>query len=160
MLNDIPLSPQTLKKGVDTSPACGTVRHIFTEYIDMKTDFAIPTDTETLDRKPTLPTSAVSTVNATAKPSKPRRKESSFASVLTDLEVGESASRVQVVDDRDRLSDVIDNMRTMKAALSNNTRPSVAAAKERTGGEYRVETGEMFSTAGRLYLLVIVTRVS
>ena len=89
-----------------------------------------------------------------------RRKESSFAAVVSDLQVGESASRVHHLNQQMTLAEMQRDMREMKAMITNNVRPSITVAKKRTGGEYRVETGETITTAGRVYLLVIVTRTA
>ena len=89
-----------------------------------------------------------------------RRKESSFSSVVSDLDIGESASRTHFLNQDMTLAKMHQEMREMKAMISNNARPAVSAAKQRTGGEYRIETGETITTAGRVYLLVIVTRIS
>ena len=89
-----------------------------------------------------------------------RRKDSSFSSVVSDLDIGESASRTHFLNQDMTLAKMHQEMREMKAMISNNARPAVSAAKQRTGGEYRIETGETITTAGRVYLLVIVTRIS
>lgn len=91
---------------------------------------------------------------------KMRQRSSSFAAVVSDLEVGESASRVHMLNEDMTLAQMRDDMKEMKAMISNNARPSVTMAKQRTGGEYRIETGETITTSGRVFLLVIVTRTA
>jgi len=89
-----------------------------------------------------------------------RRKSSSFSAVVCDLSVGESASRVHLLNPDMTLAEMHAEMRDLKATISNNARPSITQAKQQTGGEYRIETGETVTTAGRFYLLVIVTRTA
>lgn len=91
---------------------------------------------------------------------KGQRRESSFAAVVADLEVGQSASRVHHLNSEMTLAEMQRDMREMKAMIANNAKPSVNIARQRTGGEYRVETGETITTAGRVFLVVIVTRVA
>jgi hypothetical protein len=89
-----------------------------------------------------------------------RRRDSSFSSVVSDLEVGESASRTHFLNPDMTLAKMHEEMREMKSMIANNARPAITAAKQRTGGEYRIETGETITTAGRVYLLVIITRIA
>lgn len=98
--------------------------------------------------------------NVTMLPHKPRRRESSFAAVVTDLEVGESASRTHYLNPEMTLADLARDIHEMKAMIRNNAQPAVVAARKRTGGQYRVETGETISQGGNVYLLVIVTRTA
>ena len=93
-------------------------------------------------------------------PFKPRRRESSFAAVVSDLEVGESASRTHFLNQDMTLADLARDMAEMKAMIRNNAQPAVVAARKRTGGQYRVESGETITQGGNVYLLVIVTRTA
>jgi len=90
---------------------------------------------------------------------KVRQKSSSFASVVADLEVNESACKAHMVVDM-TLAQLSSNLSEMKKMVGNNARPSVNMAQKRTGNEYRIETGETLTTGGRIYLLVIVTRIA
>lgn len=98
--------------------------------------------------------------NVTMLPHKPRRRESSFAAVVADLEVGESASRTHYLNPDMTLAELARDIHEMKAMIRNNAQPAVVAARKRTGGQYRVESGETISQAGNVYLLVIVTRIA
>lgn len=89
-----------------------------------------------------------------------RTKESSFSSVVADLAVGESASRVHHLNQSMTIGEFERDLSEMKSMIANNARPSVKTAQARTGGQYRVETGETITAAGRIYLLVIVTRTA
>lgn len=89
---------------------------------------------------------------------KPRRRESSFASVVSDLAVGESASKTYPVPHNVTLGELNEHISKAKATLRNNAQPAMVAARKRTNGQYRIETGETITQAGNLYLLVIITR--
>ena len=91
---------------------------------------------------------------------KVRQKSSSFASVVADLDIDESACKAHMLDKDMTLAKLSSSMSEMKTMVGNNARPSVAIAKKRTGNEYRIETGETLTTGGRIYLLVIVTRIA
>lgn len=119
-----------------------------------------PLDSLTSSTQPDSQLSDDGVTNAGLGLKKVRQKMSSFAAVVSDLAIGESASRTHMLNDSMTLAQMRQDMSEMKAMISNNVRPSVAVAKKRTGGEYRVETGETITTGGRVYLLVIVTRIS
>lgn len=88
-----------------------------------------------------------------------RSKSSSFASTVADLDIDESACKAHMLAADMTLATLSKNMSEMKTMVGNNARSSVAVAKKRTGNEYRVETAETLTTGGRVYLLVIVTRI-
>lgn len=88
------------------------------------------------------------------------KKSSSFTAVVTDLEVGESASRTHPLNENMTLAELQRDLSEMKDQISNNVRPLVRKAQEATGGTYRVETSQTITTSGRIYLLAIVTRTS
>lgn len=89
-----------------------------------------------------------------------RRRESSFAAVVADLDVGEVASRTHHLNSEMTLAELAVNMPEMKAMIRNNATPAVTQARKRTGGEYRIETAETITPSGRIYLLVLVTRTA
>lgn len=90
----------------------------------------------------------------------PKAKSGSFSAMVADLEVGQSATRTHQLNEGMTLLELASEMREMKAMISNNARPSIAMAKERTGNDYRVETAESITTGGRVYLHVIATRIA
>lgn len=89
-----------------------------------------------------------------------RRRSSSFASVVSDLEVGESASRTHRLNDTMTLGELRDDMRELKEMLRNNTAPAVSAARRNTGGTYTIEVGETIMPGGSIYLVVVVSRTA
>lgn len=128
---------------------------------------AVPSDLYDPDldgpREPTrTPTenNSMSNINPlTGRPKRPQ-KSSSFTAVVSDLEVGESASRTHALNENMTLAEFQRDMSDMKDQISNNVRPLVRKAQEATGGTYRVETSQTITTSGRIYLLAIVTRTS
>lgn len=87
-----------------------------------------------------------------------RMRSSSFAAMVSDLEVGDSASRVHRINPDMTLEEVAENMSEMKDMMRNNAAPAVKAARTRTGGAYSIEVGDMVMPGGRMYLVVVVTR--
>lgn len=128
---------------------------------------AVPSDLydEDLDgpREPTrtpIENNSMSNINPlTGQPKRPK-KSSSFTAVVTDLEVGESASRTHPLNENMTLAELQRDLSEMKDQISNNVRPLVRKAQEATGGTYRVETSQTITTSGRIYLLAIVTRTA
>lgn len=126
---------------------------------ELNTATADHDDWDADDTSATQPDLAAQDQHALKPKGKGQRKESSFAAVVADLEVGQSASRVHHLSSEMTLAEMQRDMREMKAMIANNAKPSVNIARQRTGGEYRIETGETITTGGRVFLLVIVTRV-
>lgn len=100
----------------------------------------------------------VTTMNETVTP-KPK-KQSSFVAVLCDLDVGGSAVRNHSPNADITLTQLAEELSEMKAMISNNVRPSVRIATEKTGFTYSVETSQTITSAGRVYVQVIVTRTA
>lgn len=91
--------------------------------------------------------------------SKPK-KQSSFVAVLCDLDVGSSAVRNHSPHPMMTLTQLAEELSEMKAMISNNVRPSVRIATEKTGFTYSVETSQTITSTGRVYVQVIVTRTT
>jgi hypothetical protein len=88
-----------------------------------------------------------------------RRKESSFAAVLSDLEVGESACRpILLTPESTATTPYHETIKALKVKLHNNSRQAVETAMNRTGGKYRIESSETCTASGHIYVLLIVTR--
>lgn len=99
-------------------------------------------------------------INPTPRRGFASKKQSSFAAVVADLGIGESASRTHHLNQDMTLAELQRDLSEMKSMIDNNVRPAVVSAKKLTGGEYRIETTTSITTAGRVYLLAIVTRTS
>lgn len=91
---------------------------------------------------------------------KPTKKNSSFVAVLCDLEVGGTAVRNHSPHHLMTLAQLQEELSEMKAMISNNVRPSVRIATEKTGHQFSVETSQSITGTGRVYVQVIVTRTA
>lgn len=91
---------------------------------------------------------------------KRRTRSSSFVAVLSDLGIGESASRPHALADDMTLAYLRDNLSELKSLVANNIKASVATAAKETDGKYRVSTGEVITTDGRIFIVAIVTRTA
>lgn len=89
-----------------------------------------------------------------------RRRSSSFAAVLTDLAVGETAARVQPVDPGLTLEEYGEQFVELREALRNNCSPAVRQAKARNGGEYSIEIADVMTQSRKLFLVALVTRTA
>lgn len=96
----------------------------------------------------------------TNKPAMPVKKQSSFVAILCDLDVGASAVRNHSPNADITLSQLAEELSEMKAMISNNVRPSVRIATEKTGFSFTVETSQTLTPTGRVYVQVIVTRTA
>lgn len=90
----------------------------------------------------------------------PRRRSSSFAAQVTDLEVGESASRVVPIDPTYTIKKLSEALPVLRENLRNNTAPAVRQASTRTGGKYTTELADITTTGDRFYIVAIVTRTA
>lgn len=84
----------------------------------------------------------------------------SFQAQITELDVGESASKVRALDPTSTLNVLILGLPAMRQQLRNAIAPSVARAKSATGGTYAIEVGDMIMPAGNIYIVAVVTRTS
>lgn len=89
-----------------------------------------------------------------------RKRSSSFASVISDLDVGETASRAVRVDQSLTLAEYTERYAALREALRNNVAPSVRQAKLRTGGEYSVEVVDTLTPSRSLFIVALVTRIA
>lgn len=89
-----------------------------------------------------------------------RKRSSSMASVIADLEIGETASRAQRVDPTTTLTDYAEQYAELRESLRNNVAPSVRQAKARTGGEYSIEIVDTLTQNRALFIIALVTRIS
>lgn len=119
------------------------------DFIDPAKDKIATTIAEKLGVKP-IPEAAI------MKP----KKQSSFVAILCDLDVGSSAVRNHSPHPMMTIAQLAEELSEMKAMISNNVRPSVRIATEKTGHTFAVETSQTITTTGRVYVQVIVTRTA
>ena len=89
-----------------------------------------------------------------------QKRSSSFSAVVTDLEVGECASKVQPVDPEMTLGELAEQMSGLKATLTNNSNTAIRQAKSTTGGTYQSLVTESVTAGGELFLVLIVRRTA
>lgn len=88
-----------------------------------------------------------------------RRKQSSFAAQVIDLEIGQSCSRVEQIDPTMSLLMIQQNINTMRRQFRDRCDPAVAEAKKQTGNSYISESADFMTKASSWFLVVVVTRV-
>lgn len=93
-------------------------------------------------------------------PEPSRRRSSSFASVIADLEIGETASKAQRVEDDTTLAEFAEKSAAWREALRNTCATSMRQAKARTGGEYSIEIADVMTQARSLFIVALITRTS
>lgn len=89
----------------------------------------------------------------------PARKESSFISVVADLELNETASKVIEIKPSTRIGTAAIELTEWRKAHRNNIAASVNHAKRNTGCSYSIEVVDLF-TNGRLFITALVTRTT
>lgn len=87
-----------------------------------------------------------------------QKKTSSFNAVVADLDVGEYASRVFPLPGCIAVSDIPDEMRTIKRQAQDNVKDAVRRAKAETGGSYSVAVSETFTPGGEPFVVLIIQR--
>ena len=87
-----------------------------------------------------------------------RREAGSLSSQITALEAGDCAAKPILVDSSMSLADYALNGATLRDNLRSSVKSSVRLAQTRTGGTYIIEVSDMITTAGRLYLVAVITR--
>lgn len=87
-----------------------------------------------------------------------RRKSSSFAAQVLDLEVGHSCSRVEQISPMVPLGVIQQNITTMRRQFRDRTDPAVASAKKQTGRNYIMESGDFMTSTSSWFLVIVVTR--
>ena len=89
-----------------------------------------------------------------------RKRSSSVASVLTDLDVGETASRAVRVDPDLSLASYAERYAEMRETLRNNVAPSMRQAKARTGGTYSIEVVDTLTPNRSMFIVALITRTA
>lgn len=85
-------------------------------------------------------------------------KSSSFYAQVLDLAPGDSCSRVRAVDPTTSVERLPDELPEIKQSLRNAVTPAVTNAREKTGGTYTIEVGEIVMPKGKMYVVAVVTR--
>lgn len=91
-----------------------------------------------------------------------RSRASSMIGNLISLDIGEVFTKSELICDvaeLDALSDEI-NLTARKEKLRAGVKASLKHAKNQTNGEYTSETHHLITPLGRLYIQVLVTRIS
>jgi hypothetical protein len=91
----------------------------------------------------------------------PRARSSSFASTVSDLNVGDPpASKVQMIDNTLTVADALAQMSDAGERLRNSVTSSVAQAKRKNvGAEYSVEITDIKTKSG-IYSLALIHRTA
>jgi hypothetical protein len=91
----------------------------------------------------------------------PRARSASFASAVSDLNVGDQpAARVQQIDPTLPIGDAIAQVSALSEKLRNSVQSSVNQAKRRVpGSEYSIEIADIKTKSG-MYLLALVHRTA
>lgn len=100
----------------------------------------------------------ISTNEITDSMANAQTKSSSFYAQVFDLTPGESCSRVRPVDPTTSVERLPEELPEIKQQLRNAVTPAVTNAREKTGGTYSIEVGEVVMPKGRMYVLAVVTR--
>ena len=101
----------------------------------------------------TIPNQVIATMIEEAQRAK------SFAAQVRELNPGESVSKVRAMDPTMPISRLPDEMPLLREQVRNACAPSVARAKETTGGRYTTEVGDIVMPSGNFYVVAVVTRV-
>ena len=86
-------------------------------------------------------------------------KKTSLVATLCESEVGWITTRSHAVPDHWSMGKLREELSELKAMVSNNVRPSVRQASEKSGFEFSVETSQTITQTGRVFVLVMITRV-
>lgn len=86
-------------------------------------------------------------------------KKTSLVATLCDSEVGWITTRSHAVPDHWTMGKLREELSDLKAMVSNNVRPSVRQASEKSGFEFSVETSQTITQTGRVFIQVLITRV-
>lgn len=95
-----------------------------------------------------------------------RKRSSSFAAQVRDLNVGETASRVKPMPRSISLDKLMPQMPAYHTTMRNNCVSAVNSAKATVesdsldGADYKTEVCDFLSPAGTLFVLALVTRVA
>ena len=88
-----------------------------------------------------------------------RKKSSSFAAQVFDLEPGESCSRVEQINPNLSLLTVQQNIATMKQQFRDRTDPAVASTRRQTKGTYVTEVTDFMTNSRSWFIVAVVTRI-
>lgn len=83
----------------------------------------------------------------------------SFNALVQELNPGESVSKVREVDPTMTVARLPVQMPEIRQQARNAVAPAVSRAKAITGGTYVVESGDVVTGAGSMYVVVIVKRI-
>lgn len=108
---------------------------------------------------PTLLQASINTPDKDIPVPEKGQRTSSFAAVVTDLEVGQHASRVVRVDPNMKVGELTEGLRVIKDTLRNAISSTVAAAKRRTSGTYSIELGDVVMPGGSIFVVAVITRL-
>jgi hypothetical protein len=83
----------------------------------------------------------------------------SFNAAVGGLSPGECISKVREVDPTMTVARLPDEMPAIRSQLRNACAPSVARAKEITGGTYTCEVGDVVMPGGSMYVIAVIKRI-
>lgn len=83
----------------------------------------------------------------------------SFNALVQELNPGESVSKVREVDPTMTVARLPIEMPEIRQQARNAVAPAVSRAKAITGGTYVVESGDVVTGAGSMYVVVVVKRI-
>lgn len=89
-----------------------------------------------------------------------RNRAGSFTTAVTNLDIGETATRTMEVDPGITVAAVAQVLPGLRDRLRNNVAPCVRNAKLKTGGEYSVEVSDCWTPKGRLFIVAFLTRTA
>jgi hypothetical protein len=84
----------------------------------------------------------------------------SFNAAVIGLNPGECISKVREVDPTMTVARLPDEMPSIRSQLRNACAPSVARAKEITGGTYTCEVGDVVMPGGSMYVVAVIKRTA
>lgn len=128
------------------------------DNLDSATTSASQPDLTTSLTQPDLDIPRTKAISMTDNLNRPTKK-TSLVATLCDSEVGWITTRSHLVPDHWTMQKLREELSEFKAMISNNVRPSVRQAAEKTGFEFTVETSQTITPTGRVYLQVLITRV-
>jgi hypothetical protein len=89
-----------------------------------------------------------------------RENIGSLTSQIANLPVGECVSKARRVPGNLTLSTYADSAIEANEKLRSSVGSCVRSAKERSGGEYTIEIGDLLTTQRSLYLVAVITRTA
>lgn len=89
-----------------------------------------------------------------------QRKTSSFNAVVADLEVGECASKAIPLPDTLTITQMAEQLSTLKQQAQNNVKDAMRRARADTGGTYSLATSDTITPGGEVYIVLIIRRTA